>query len=94
MLIFLDTEFTQLDFEAKLISVGLVSEDGGEFYAELADTYQVKECGDFTREVVLPLLEGGKALIPMNTLTEPPERLAGELWRAGAAGYRFTGAGL
>jgi hypothetical protein len=70
MLIFIDTEFTRLEEAAKLISIGLVSEDGREFYAELADTYQVKECGDFTREVVLPLLEGGNALMPMAMLTK------------------------
>lgn len=59
MLIFFDTEFTDLHWEAKLISIGLVAEDGRTFYAELSDTYQHKDCGDFAREVVFPLLEGG-----------------------------------
>ncbi|MEO8022867.1 hypothetical protein [Polaromonas sp.] len=69
MLIFFDTEFTDLKPDSKLISIGLVSEAGREFYAELSDTYQVKECGDFCRDLVLPLLEGGDALMPMATLT-------------------------
>lgn len=34
MLVFLDTEFTQIQ-QPELISVGLVSELGHEFYAEL-----------------------------------------------------------
>lgn len=59
-LIFFDTEFTDLGVDAKLISIGLVSEDGErEFYAELSDTYQPKHCGDFAQEAVLPLLQGG-----------------------------------
>ena len=36
MLFFLDTEFTGLGIDPKLISIGLISEDGTrEFYAEL-----------------------------------------------------------
>lgn len=35
MLVFLDTEFTGLHKDTQLISIGLVSEDGKEFYAEL-----------------------------------------------------------
>lgn len=37
MKIFLDTEFTGLHRDATLISVGLIAEDGDEFYAELTD---------------------------------------------------------
>lgn len=51
MLIFFDTEFTSLHWQAKLISIGLVTEDGRKFYAELSDTYQMTECSDFVREV-------------------------------------------
>lgn len=54
MLVFLDTEFT--DFvQMDLISVGLVTEDGREFYGERND-YQQEDCSDFVREAVLPLL--------------------------------------
>jgi hypothetical protein len=60
MLIFLDTEYTGLGQPSpKLISVGLVAEDGRrEFYVELEDTWIPEECSDFVRQQVLPLLEG------------------------------------
>jgi len=60
MLLFLDTEFTDLHHEAKLISIALVSEDGKSFYAELADTYERCECSDFVMNFVLPFLKGGE----------------------------------
>lgn len=73
MLIFFDTEFTDLGLDPRLISIGLVAEDGERtFYAELADTYQDKDCGDFARLAVLPLLAGGDAVL---TLRELGERL-------------------
>jgi hypothetical protein len=63
MLIFFDTEFTDLDPEAKLVSIGLVSEDGREFYAELSDTYKPRDVGNFAIDAVIPLLEGGDYLM-------------------------------
>ena len=60
MLIFLDTEFTDLHWQAKLISIGLIAENGRTFYAELLDTYQREDCNAFVCEVVLPLLEGNE----------------------------------
>lgn len=68
MLIFFDTEFTDLCIAPHLISIGLISEDGREFYAELSDTYVTKDCCDFVQESVLPHLEGGKVLVPMHEL--------------------------
>jgi hypothetical protein len=54
MLVFLDTEFT--DFvRPDLISIGLVAEDGREFYAERTDYYTTR-CNEFVRETVQPLL--------------------------------------
>ena len=54
MLIFLDTEFT--DFKrSSLISLGLIAEDGREFYAELND-YPFMDSSEFVREVVEPIL--------------------------------------
>lgn len=54
MLVFLDTEFT--DFvRPDLISIGLVTEDGREFYAERTD-YPKDDCSDFVLETILPLL--------------------------------------
>lgn len=69
MLIFFDTEFSDLHWQAKLISIGLVAEDGRMFYAEMTDTYEDAECGDFAREVVLPLLDGGDARMTLPTLS-------------------------
>ena len=54
MLIFLDTEFTKFN-HPDLISMGLVAEDGREFYAERTD-YHRDDCSQFVRETVLPLL--------------------------------------
>ena len=56
MRIFLDTEFT--DFvNPKLIAVGLVSESGQEFYAELIDGWQPEQCSPFVVDAVLPGLD-------------------------------------
>lgn len=63
MQIFFDTEFTQLSHESKLISVGMVSEDGREFYAELFGTWWLDDCSDFVKSDVLPHLEGGLSLM-------------------------------
>jgi hypothetical protein len=61
MKVFLDTEFTQLRHpkkETKLISIGLVTEDGERsFYVELTDNYNISDCSDFVVESVLPLLD-------------------------------------
>ena len=63
MLIFLDTEFTDFpESECDLIAIGLVAEDGREFYAELTD-YRQEACSGFVREVVLPLLRQHKTRI-------------------------------
>lgn len=56
--LFLDTEFTDLIPDNKLISIALVSEDGRYFYAELTDTYERCECSDFVMNFVLPYLKG------------------------------------
>lgn len=68
-LIYFDTEFTELGIDPKLISIGLISEQGDRtFYAELT-TYQLSDCSDFVREAVLPHLEGGEARMDMHELT-------------------------
>lgn len=59
MRIFLDTEFTDLVPHNKLISIALVDEDENYFYAELSDTYELKDCSDFVKDNVLPFLRGG-----------------------------------
>ncbi|MBP2666364.1 MAG: hypothetical protein H6Q76_1344 [Firmicutes bacterium] len=70
MLIFFDTEFTDLSIDGRLISIGLVAEDGKRtFYAELSDTYAEKHCSDFVRLAVLPHLEGGNKAVTLVELT-------------------------
>lgn len=64
MLIYLDTEFTELARDAKLLSIGLVSENGTSFYAELADGWCLDDCSDFVVQVVLPLMEGNECRRP------------------------------
>lgn len=72
MLIFFDTEFTDLTRDALLISIGLVSEDGRTFYAEISDNdaWHYEKAGDFAKTEVLPLLEGGNCLMSMQELKE------------------------
>jgi hypothetical protein len=70
MLIFFDSEFSELGIDPRLVSIGFVSEDGTRtFYAELTDTYQPSDCSDFVREAVLVHLEGGAARMDMHELT-------------------------
>jgi hypothetical protein len=56
MKLFLDCEFTRLNKDTKLISLGLVAESGQEFYVELLDTFGVADCSEFVIEYVLPQL--------------------------------------
>jgi hypothetical protein len=59
--LYLDTEFTNLNplKQTRLISIGLVSPAGHEFYRELSDTYNESVCSDFVIKNVLPYLKGG-----------------------------------
>jgi len=66
--IFFDAAYTsQEDADARVISIGFVAEKGQEFYAELIDGYEPSMCSDFTRDNVLPQLDGGE---PRMTLQE------------------------
>lgn len=77
MLIFFDTEFTDLIVDPQLISIGFVAEDGERtFYAELSNTYRLADVGNFSRHAVLPQLEAGAAIMDMRELGK---RLAGWL---------------
>lgn len=72
MILFLDTEFTGLgQRNPRLISLGLVSEDGRHtFYAELpSDTY-LPECAPWVRENILPLLDGGDHILQPDELRQ------------------------
>jgi len=52
--LFVDTEFTDL-IDCELLSIGVVSADGREFYMERNDV-DLSRCGDFCRVAVLPQL--------------------------------------
>ena len=52
MKIFFDTEFTGLHKNTTLISIGLISEDGRQFYAELTD-YNLEQCDNWIEKNVL-----------------------------------------
>jgi hypothetical protein len=69
LLIFMDTEFTNLDSLSlpDLISIGLVAENGQSFCAELRSSCEDDGCSNFTKAEVLPLLEGGDFLMPKQT---------------------------
>ena len=62
LLLFFDTEFTHF-IDIDLISIGVVSQHGHEFYAENAD-YQKTWCSDFVNSVALPKLQGGEYAMP------------------------------
>ena len=55
MKIFFDTEFTGLHKNTTLVSIGLVSEDNRQFYAELID-YNEEQCDDWINENVISYL--------------------------------------
>jgi hypothetical protein len=55
--VFVDTEFTSNFGDGSLISAGLVTENGREFYVELSDGWTSDECTPFVHDVVLPLLD-------------------------------------
>lgn len=78
MRIFLDTEFTGFQ-NARLISIGLVAEDGREFYAELSDGWGREHCTQFVIDAVLPLLDHQ----PLTTMAraEAAQRLL--VWMSG-----------
>jgi hypothetical protein len=67
MLIFFDTEFTDLKKDADLISIGLVSDTGKMFYAEFTD-YSRDKCSDWVKKNVLNLL--GNPKLMGNPLTQ------------------------
>ena len=57
MKVFFDTEFTGLHKETTLISIGMISEDGKKFYAELTD-YDKSQVDDWLQKNVIDNLHG------------------------------------
>ena len=76
MKLFLDCEFSQLNKDARLVSLALVAESGQEFYVELLDTYDVTDCSEFVIEHVLPQLNPS---VYGQTLVEAQASLSGYL---------------
>lgn len=55
--LFLDTEFTNLTADYRLISLALVDPTGAELYVELSDGWSPADCSAFVHEIVLPQLD-------------------------------------
>ncbi|MDD0844782.1 3'-5' exoribonuclease [Pseudomonas sp. Gutcm_11s] len=55
--LFLDTEFTNLTADCRLISLALVDPAGAEFYVELNDGWSPDDCSEFVHQIVLPQLD-------------------------------------
>ena len=58
MRIYFDTEFTSLDKDPDLISIGFIAENCEELYVEITD-FRLEDCSGFVKEIVLPLLGKG-----------------------------------
>lgn len=73
MLYFIDTEFSERgpQFPIQLISIGIVAEDGREFYAVSSD-FNPEDCNDWVKANVLPKLgtEGRCKVAHMKRLIE------------------------
>jgi hypothetical protein len=80
--IFIDTEFTEIS-KPMLISLGMVAEDGREFYGEIAGI-DSKVCNAFVQANVLPLL--GKD--PSTIFTEEALRNAVKAWMSNFEGLK------
>ncbi|MBI3093481.1 MAG: 3'-5' exoribonuclease [Rhodocyclales bacterium] len=76
---FFDTEFTGIDQRyPRLISIGLVSEDGlRDFYAELEPEGYLPNVTPWVRENVLPLLDNGEKIAPIELTQRLGSWLAG-----------------
>ena len=62
MKVFFDTEFTGLTSDPRLLSIGMVADDGQELYLELTDGWTDAMCAPWTRQHVLPMLGTGERL--------------------------------
>jgi hypothetical protein len=68
LILFFDTEFTDFK-DMDLISIGIVSDQQHEFYAENSE-YTHAWCNDFVKSVVIPKLQGGEHALPYAQLKE------------------------
>ena len=56
MLVFLYTEFSGLNSEPRLLSIGLATETGNELYIEFTDGWVEENCSSWVLEHVVPML--------------------------------------
>ena len=77
LLLFVDTEFTDFK-DMDLISIGIVSQEHHEFYAENSE-YNRTWCSDFVKSEVIPKLNGGEYALPYNKLKEKLQLWISEL---------------
>lgn len=90
MRVFLDTEFTGLTSDPRLLSIGLVAENGAELYIELTDGWSEGNCSAWVRKHVIPLLgkgdkctrrEAGRRILSWLSFDEdPPTLLSDSDW--------------
>ena len=76
MKIFFDTEFTELSKNGQLISIGMISEDNKEFYAELNDIESTK-VSEWIKENVLDNTINYGTLIPKEILDDETNYVVG-----------------
>lgn len=69
MNLYFDTEFTGLQKDTSLISLGIISEDGHCFYAKFTD-YNQKQVNDWIKENVLAKLELSKEITDLYDVYE------------------------
>lgn len=82
MRFFLDTEFSERRGSMKLISIGIVSEDGREFYA-VSSEFDEGECNDWVRENVLPKIPEPKDRMRLDEIAKRVREFVGndpEFW--------------
>lgn len=62
MNIFVDTEFSSLGSDPRLLSIALVTENGAELYIEFSSGWTFEQCSPWVKNHVLPLLGQGLTL--------------------------------
>ncbi len=104
MNIFVDTEFSSLGSDPRLLSIALVAENGAELYIEFSSGWTFEQCSPWVKNHVLPLLGQGLALSRaavvahidawLTGLAVPVTLLVDSDWDAELIGQLFTENGL
>lgn len=67
MRVFFDTEFTGLSSDPRLLSIGLVADNGEEPYIEFSNGWSEADCSTWVREHVMSILGRGERLTRRDT---------------------------